>query len=152
MLIPPKPVLSFCRQGFFEDCPAVRSAPQAGEGEHMLPLFEIIMTVGGIHAIVFAKVPWYWGTGLNHQVEAKIVRWFRLLLILPSLLWALVFLYSPYLLFMVDVLTIVAMAILLVTAAGLIARQGRPVNDIKPTTTFVTVGASAQNHLLPQIL
>ncbi len=115
----------------------------------MLLIVEIAMFVGGIYAIVSAKVPSFLVGGGQYQVEGMVARLFGVLLILPlpvaflgAILLALLFGeegtgYAVIL----ELVTVLGVAILAVVLTRIVGKRIEPVNDIEATIAKKSQGA-----------
>ncbi|MFN2235760.1 MAG: hypothetical protein ACK2U1_16160 [Anaerolineales bacterium] len=115
----------------------------------MLLVVEIAMLIGGIVAIVTAKVPGFLVGGGKYQVEGATARLFGVLLLLPlpiaffgALILALLFGeegagYATIL----ELVTVVGIAILAVVLIRVVGKKVEPVNDIEATIAKKAQGA-----------
>ena len=105
----------------------------------MLLVIEIAMLIGGIYAIVFAKVPSILVGGGKYQVEGKTARWFGILLMLPL---PISFLGGEFLGLLMgedvagytmalEILVVLGAAILSVVLIRVVGKKNQPVNDVE---------------------
>lgn len=119
-------------------------------------LIEIAMFIGGIYAIVFAKVPSLLVGAGKHPVEGLAARWIGALLILPLPIAFLGGAILP-LLFgkdgaqyagMLELITVLVFAILSGVLVRVAGKRVEPVNDKEATTSRNTVETSRKTILL----
>jgi hypothetical protein len=115
-------------------------------------LIEIAMLIGGIYAIVFAKVPSLLVGAGKHSVEGLIARWIGVLLILPLPIAFLGNAILP-LLFgkdgaqyagMLELITVLGFAILSGVLIRVAGKRVEPVNYKEATTSMNTVESPAK--------
>ncbi len=115
----------------------------------MLFIVEIAMLIGGIYAIVSAKVPSFLVGGGKYQVEGMTARLFGVLLILPlpiaflgGIILALLFGEegTGYAIIL-ELITVLGVAILAVVLTRVVGKRVEPVNDIEATIAKKSQGA-----------
>ena len=111
-------------------------------------LIEIGMLIGGIYAIVFAKVPSFLVSGGKYQAEGLVARWVGVLLLLPL---PIIFLGNTILplLFgedgtqytiMLEIITVLGVAVLSVVLVRVVGKRVEPVNNKEATTSTQRTG------------
>ena len=126
----------------------------------LLRYLEIAMLIGGVYAIVFAKVPSLLVGDGKHQVEGLAARWFGVLLILPLPITFLGSVILPMLFSedgaryagMLELITLLGVAILSVVLVRVVGTRVEPVNDIEATISMNTVETPAKTILLQRTL
>ena len=121
----------------------------------MFLIVELAMFVGGIYAIVSAKIPSFLVGGRKYQVEGLAARWFGALLILPLPIAFLGGLILPLLFgeggtgyaVILELVTVVGIAILAVVLTRIVGKRVEPVNNIE-----ATIEKKAQGALMYAIL
>jgi hypothetical protein len=115
----------------------------------MLLIIQIAMLVGGIYSMVSAKVPSFLVGGDKYQVEGRAARLFGVLLMLPL---PIAFLGGVVLGLLfgedgagyamtLEIIIVVAVAILSVVLVRVMGKKSEPVNDVEATIAKKTQGA-----------